>query len=289
MLRQSDTPASVEFGHFSIFPHRRQLFADGRPIALGGRAFDVLLALIEASGAVVSKDELLKQVWQGRIVEENRLAGEVAALRKAFGADRELIRTIAGRGYQFTGEIRLRPTGAGRQEVPGAATAVIASSTTPVSPGFPRPDELPIAVSPSQNVNGDLEQQGTADQELENIARSVRILHIGLEPVGEAAKAAALISNSFFETVKFSFAGRIIDVARRAIEDCLTHDSDLEIVTPIWSAMVSTGIEVVFTDNFGFRPIGVFREAYTGYLNSLYAVNAAAGEVIEDVSPFKIN
>ena len=102
MLRQSDTPASVEFGHFSIFPHRRQLFADGRPIALGGRAFDVLLALIEASGAVVSKDELLKQVWQGRIVEENRLAGEVAALRKAFGADRELIRTIAGRGYQFT-------------------------------------------------------------------------------------------------------------------------------------------------------------------------------------------
>ena len=53
--------------------------------------------------------------------------------------------------------------------------------------------------------------------------------------------------------------------------------------------MVSTGIEVVFTHNFGFRPTGVFREAYTGYLNSLYAVNAAAGEVIEDVSPFKIN
>ena len=101
--------------------------------------------------------------------------------------------------------------------------------------------------------------------------------------------AAALISNSFFETVKFSFAGRIIDVARRAIEDCLTHDCDLEIELPIWSAIVRTAIEVVFTHNFGFRPIGVFREAYTGYLNSLYAVNAAAGEVIEDVSPFKIN
>ncbi len=187
MVRQSDAPASIEFGHFSIFPHRRQLLADGRPITLGGRAFDVLMALIEASGAVVSKDALLSRVWQGRIVEENRLAGEIVALRKAFGAHRELIRTVAGRGYQFTGEIRVRPTGAGRQEVPGAATAVVASSMTPVSPGFSRPDELPTAVSPSQNV-GDLEQQGATDQELENIARSVRILHIGLETVGEAAK-----------------------------------------------------------------------------------------------------
>ena len=42
MLRQSDTPASIDFGHFRIFPHRRQLSADGRPITLGDRTFDVL-------------------------------------------------------------------------------------------------------------------------------------------------------------------------------------------------------------------------------------------------------
>ena len=113
MVRHSDVPASIEFGHFSIFPHRRQLLADGRPIPVGTRAFDVLLALIEASGAVVGKEELLRRVWQGRIVDENRLAGEIATLRKAFGADRELIRTVTGRGYQFTGEIRLRSAGAG--------------------------------------------------------------------------------------------------------------------------------------------------------------------------------
>ena len=82
MVRQSDVAASIEFGRYSIFPHRRQLFADGRPIALGGRAFDVLLALVEASGAVVSKRELLERVWQDRIVEENRLAGEITALRR---------------------------------------------------------------------------------------------------------------------------------------------------------------------------------------------------------------
>ena len=113
MVRHSDVPASIEFGHFSIFPHRRQLLADGRPIPVGTRAFDVLLALIEASGAVVGKEELLRRVWQGRIVDENRLAGEIATLRKAFGADRELIRTVTGRGYQFTGEICLRSAGAG--------------------------------------------------------------------------------------------------------------------------------------------------------------------------------
>ena len=79
MLRQSDAPAIIEFGHFSIFPHRRQLLADGRPITLGGRAFDVLMALVEASGAVVSKDELLSRAWHGRVVDENRLAGEIAA------------------------------------------------------------------------------------------------------------------------------------------------------------------------------------------------------------------
>ena len=82
MVRLSDTPASIEFGHFSIFPHRRQVLADGGPITLGGRAFDVLMALIEASGAVVSKDELLSRVWQDRIVEENRLAGEILRCAK---------------------------------------------------------------------------------------------------------------------------------------------------------------------------------------------------------------
>ena len=126
MARLSDPPAIIEFGHFSILPHRRQLLADGRPIRLGGRAFDLLLALIEAPGAVVGKDELLSRIWPGRIVEENRLQSEISALRKAFGADRDLIQTVAGRGYQFTGEIRELGAGVGTRQVP-APSAVPAS------------------------------------------------------------------------------------------------------------------------------------------------------------------
>ena len=115
MLHTSDASAIVEFGRFRVEPHRRELLADDQPIKLGGRAFDLLIALIEASGAVVSKDVLLDRVWPGRIVEENRLQNQVSALRRAFGPDHDLIRTVAGRGYQFTGEIRARPGGpAGR-------------------------------------------------------------------------------------------------------------------------------------------------------------------------------
>jgi DNA-binding response OmpR family regulator len=54
-------------------PRRREVLADGRPIGRGGRAFDTLMALIEANGAVVGKDELLARVWPGRVAEEGNL------------------------------------------------------------------------------------------------------------------------------------------------------------------------------------------------------------------------
>src|SRR5260370_16021000 len=102
----SETPAIIEFGTFRVLPRRRELIADNRPIQLGGRTFDVLMALIEGQGAVVAKDALMERVWPNRIVEESSLHVQISALRNAFGADRNLIRTISGRGYKFTGEIR---------------------------------------------------------------------------------------------------------------------------------------------------------------------------------------
>src|SRR3954453_525337 len=105
MMDPAQAPAAIEFGRFSVLPHRRELLSEGRPLELGGRALDVLMALIEASGAVVGKNALMNRVWPDRIIEENSLQAQISALRRAFGADRDLIRTIAGRGYQFTGEI----------------------------------------------------------------------------------------------------------------------------------------------------------------------------------------
>ena len=65
------------------------------------------MALVEARGAVVSKQALMARVWRGRVIEENSLAAQIAALRAAFGGERALIRTVSGRGYQFTGDIRV--------------------------------------------------------------------------------------------------------------------------------------------------------------------------------------
>ena len=104
-MGSSEIPAGVAFGRFRVLPHRRELLADGRPIKLGGRAFEVLMALIEAHGAVVSKNALMARVWPDRIVEENNLQWQISALRAAFGADRHLVRTVSGRGYQFAAEI----------------------------------------------------------------------------------------------------------------------------------------------------------------------------------------
>src|SRR5262249_32510887 len=97
---------TIEFGRFKVVRHRRELLADGRPVELGSRAFDTLIALIDARGTVLSKDELMGRVWPDRVVEENSLAAQISLLRKVFGADRDLIRTVAGRGYLFTGEVR---------------------------------------------------------------------------------------------------------------------------------------------------------------------------------------
>jgi DNA-binding winged helix-turn-helix (wHTH) protein len=98
-------------------PRQRNVFADGRPVKLGGRALDVLMAQIEAHGAVVSKEALMARVWPGRIIEENSVASQIAALRVAFEAERALIRTVSGRGYQFAGRCCIRPA-RGRQQRP---------------------------------------------------------------------------------------------------------------------------------------------------------------------------
>src|SRR3984893_7185011 len=148
MAAASELPASVEFGRFRVLPRRRELLDEGRPISLGGRAFDVLVVLIEARGAVVGKDALIARVWPGRIVEDNSLQAQISALRSALGPARELIRTVAGRGYQFTGEIRILPAtpderaGAGVAAAEPAAALPPTNLPEPVSELVGRDDEL---------------------------------------------------------------------------------------------------------------------------------------------------
>ena len=98
----SEADTTLEFGRFRILTRRRQLLVDGVPVELGTRAFDILMVLIDADGALVTKDELLGLVWPGIFVDASNLKVQISALRKALGGDRDFIRTEFGRGYRFT-------------------------------------------------------------------------------------------------------------------------------------------------------------------------------------------
>jgi predicted ATPase/DNA-binding winged helix-turn-helix (wHTH) protein len=132
-----DTPESIAFGRYRVLAHRRELFADDAPIRLGGRAFDLLMVLIESPGAIVSKDDLMARVWPDRVVAENNLQTQILALRRAFGAERDLIRTVAGRGYQFTGAIRI--ISAGRDEHVAAGPLAAADDAVAGPTNLPQP------------------------------------------------------------------------------------------------------------------------------------------------------
>jgi len=88
------------FGPFALELEERRLLKDGATVALRPRAFDLLAALVDRAGHLVTKDELLDRVWPKVVVEETALRVQLSALRKVLGAD--TITTVSGQGYRFT-------------------------------------------------------------------------------------------------------------------------------------------------------------------------------------------
>ncbi|TPL49820.1 winged helix-turn-helix domain-containing tetratricopeptide repeat protein [Mesorhizobium sp. B2-4-6] len=147
------------FEDFVLDGDRRELRRGNELIPVEPQVFDLLQHLIRNRDRVVSKDDLVDVVWQGRIVSDATLASRVNAARGALGdngEDQRLIRTILRRGLRFVGTVR-------EDGAQGAATAEQAA---------PRP-EIParpsIAVLPFQNMSGDPEQDYFADGMVEDI------------------------------------------------------------------------------------------------------------------------
>jgi predicted ATPase/DNA-binding winged helix-turn-helix (wHTH) protein len=102
------TPSrSYQFGSFRLDAGGRVLFRGDQRIALTPKAIDVLIALVEARGQPVTKDELLRKVWAGTVVEEGSLTSHVSVLRKALaeGGGDAFIETLSKRGYRFAGPV----------------------------------------------------------------------------------------------------------------------------------------------------------------------------------------
>src|SRR5258706_15249863 len=99
-----------EFGTFRLDPAERLLLRDGHPVPLTPKAFDVLMVLLQHSGHLVEKKELIEAVWPTSFVEEGNLSVMIHALRKSFGSDHRdhtYIETVSKRGYRFAAEVKL--------------------------------------------------------------------------------------------------------------------------------------------------------------------------------------
>ena len=161
-----DAPDSeYRFGRFAVQPAERRLLADDHSIAVGPRAFDLLVALIDRAGHLVTKEELIHRVWPNLVIEENNLQVQVSALRKILGPD--TIATVPGRGYRFTVALE----SAESQTFPPPSKVFAA-----IDDGTPS-----IAVLPFANLSDDVANEYFADglaEELLNVLSKIRGLKV---------------------------------------------------------------------------------------------------------------
>jgi DNA-binding winged helix-turn-helix (wHTH) protein/Tol biopolymer transport system component len=125
-----------EFGPFRADAQKRLLLRDSEPVPLTPKAFDILLALLERHGEVLSKEELMQAVWPDVAVEENNLTRNISTLRKALGErpdEHRYVVTLPGSGYRFVAAVK-SPVGEGNH-----SKATVESITALVEPVVPEP------------------------------------------------------------------------------------------------------------------------------------------------------
>ncbi len=135
-LCQGKPTLQFAFEDFVLDQERRELTLRGQAVAVGPQTFDLLQYLVSNRDCVVSKDDLLKAVWSGRIVSESTITSHINAVRKAIGdtgEEQRLVRTVARKGYRFVGEVE-------QARAPGEPDI---GEHTPFTP-----NELPLPCSP---------------------------------------------------------------------------------------------------------------------------------------------
>ncbi len=141
----------IRIGAFEIWPSERRLCANGQPVEIGARAFDLLLVLAENPGRLVTKATLIERVWRRLVVDENNLPAQIASLRRVLGAG--AIRTVPGFGYRLELESGApAPAGAGPAAHAEAATTRAAAPATRLVPRRAWPDRLAPLVGREDDV-----------------------------------------------------------------------------------------------------------------------------------------
>ena len=217
-------------GGFEVRPAERRVLANGQPVTLGARAFDLLLALIEQRERVVGKDELLARVWPGVVVEENNLTVQISSLRKVLG--NAAITTVAGRGYRFT----LPLSTAVSARVAALPAAASASHELPV-----------LAVLAFDNQSSDTEMQffsdGVSEEIIQRLSRGTQLKVIGrtssFQFRGERkAEAAGRLACSHVLDGSIRRAAGRVRISAHLME-AASH-------TTLWSDRYDRGLEDIF-------------------------------------------
>jgi len=174
-----------QFGPYSLNTDRFELLRGLDVVALEPQVFSLLLCLIESRHRVISKDELIESVWEGRAISDAALSTRINAARRAVddnGKDQTVIRTIPRRGFRFVADVT------GEMEAGEKPIETFALSL---------PDKPSIAVLPFTNLSGDAEQEYFSDGVTEDIIAALSNVHSFL----------VIARNS-----SFTYKGRPVDV-----------------------------------------------------------------------------
>jgi adenylate cyclase len=154
--------AVYRFGPFELDAAEHRLLRDGVEVPLQLKAFETLCILVERAGRLLTKDELLRQLWPGTIVEENNLNKNISHLRKALGecpSGLSYIETVPRVGYRFAAQVE--------QVSAAGPTLIISHDAPPAAPARPR--RKSVAVLYFENLSGDCEDEYFRDGMTEDV------------------------------------------------------------------------------------------------------------------------
>ena len=179
---------SLVFGHVELRLAERCLLVGGQPVALGSRGFDLLRALVAKRDRVVSKDELLDEVWPGLVVEENNLQVQISGLRRVLGP--QAIATVAGQGYRFT----LTQVGASASSSASASNAAAEAMRLSHSRPAPLGPPAKVLVADDNKVNRLL------------LCRSLELMGHAVSSADNGRQALSLLREQRFDLLMLDLA-----------------------------------------------------------------------------------
>ena len=156
------------FEEYAFDTDRRELHRGANVVAIAPQVFDLLDYLIRNRERVVTKDDLINAIWNGRIMSDAALTTRLNAARTAIGdsgEEQRLIKTLPRKGFRFVGPVR---------EAQGPAGAAISDNPVePPSPALTLPDKPSIAILPFTNLSSDPDQDYFADGMVDEITTAL--------------------------------------------------------------------------------------------------------------------